>query len=107
MYLKKVTHIIAHNALFDINVITSELYRYGLEDIIHELDSKDIYCSMKHTKKLVNAKNRYGKLKDPSLSELYEFACKKPIQNAHNSKYDVINLHYAMKTLYDRRGMIP
>jgi DNA polymerase III epsilon subunit-like protein len=100
-YLKQVSLIIAHNAHFDISIIKSELYRLGLTSIIDEIDSKDLVCSMKETKMLVRARNNYG-IKDPSLSELYSFATNKNIENQHNSKYDVINLHEIVKTLYDK-----
>ena len=103
-YLKQVSHIIAHNANFDICIIKSELYRAGLHSIIDELNTKKILCTMKHTKLIVNARNSYG-IKDPSLSELYRFFVNKEIKNAHNSKYDVINLHTILKTMYDSKKL--
>lgn len=99
-YLKQVSHVIAHNANFDISIIKSELYRAGLFSIIDDLQSKKILCTMKHTKPIVKARNNYG-IKDPSLSELYRFVVKTDMENAHNSKYDVINLHAIVKTMYD------
>jgi len=98
--LKKVSHIIAHNMNFDINVIKSELYRYQLHDIIKELESKKLICSMENTKKIVNITNAYG-LKSPNLGELFKKVIGKDIENSHNSKYDVINLHKVIKTLFD------
>lgn len=98
-HLKKVSHIIAHNAMFDISIIKSELHRLSMNSIIEEIDSKQILCTMKETKQLVQAKNKYNKLKDPSLAELYKFAVGKDIENAHNSNYDVINLHLAIQNL--------
>jgi DNA polymerase III epsilon subunit-like protein len=103
-YLKQVSHVIAHNANFDTCIINSELYRIGLHNIIDELKHKNVLCTMKHTKHIVNAKNKYG-VKDPSLSELYHFVIKKNIENAHNSKYDVINLHTIVKTMYDSQKL--
>ena len=97
--LRKSSYVISHNSDFDTNVIKSELFRLGLNSIIEELDSKKILCTMKHTKSMVKAKNKYGKIKYPSLAELYKFACNKDIENAHNSKYDVINLHEICKNL--------
>jgi DNA polymerase III epsilon subunit-like protein len=97
--LKKVSHIIAHNAMFDINIIKSELYRLSMNSLIQEINSKQILCTMKETKKIVRAKNKYDRVKDPSLAELYKFAVGKDIENAHNSNYDVINLHLAIKNL--------
>tara|TARA_Y100000385_G_scaffold192454_1_gene199071 strand:+ start:246 stop:848 length:603 start_codon:yes stop_codon:yes gene_type:complete len=92
-------HIIAHNIDFDINVIKSELYRKKLFHIIIELDKKNLICSMKYFKFIVQAKNKNGKIKNPSLKELYNFAFNEELENAHNSKYDVINLHKAVKKI--------
>lgn len=100
IYLKQVSHIIAHNAAFDVNIIKSELYRIGMHSIISEMNTKHILCTMKHTKFIVNARNIYG-VKYPSLSELYTFIVKENIENAHNSKYDVINLHKIIKIMHD------
>jgi DNA polymerase III epsilon subunit-like protein len=99
--LKHVSHIIAHNANFDISILKSELYRLSLNSIIEEINSKQVLCTMKSTKSIVNAKNKYNKIKDPSLAELYKFVFNKNIENAHNSNYDVINLHNSIKQLYD------
>ena len=99
-YLKHISHIISHNANFDINIINSELHRYGLNTIIDELLSKKILCTMEHTKYLVGIYNNRG-IKYPSLSELYNFVLNKNMENAHNSMYDVINLHSIIKNLYD------
>lgn len=99
--LKKVTHIIAHNIEFDINVIRSELFRRGKKEIIKELDKKVLMCTMKHCKNIVKIVNSYGKYKFPSLKELYKFSFDCDIENAHNSKYDVINLHAIIKKMND------
>ena len=99
--LKKTTHIVAHNILFDINVIKSELYRRDKYDIIQEIDKKKLLCTMSHTKDIIKIKNQYGKNKNPSLKELYYFTFNKEIDNQHNSKYDVINMHSSIKKMYD------
>jgi DNA polymerase III subunit alpha len=99
--LKKVTHIIAHNVEFDINVIRSELFRRGKKDIIKELNKKVLMCTMKHCKNIVKIVNSYGKYKFPSLKEIYKFTFDRDINNAHNSKYDVINLHAVIKKMND------
>ena len=100
VYLKQASHIIAHNAAFDVNIIKSELYRIGMHEIISEMNTKEILCTMKYTKFIVNARNSRG-VKYPSLSELYTCVVKEQIENAHNSKYDVINLHKIIKIMYD------
>ena len=91
----------AHNILFDINVIKSELYRRDKYDIIQEIDKKKLLCTMSHTKDIIKIKNQYGKNKNPSLKELYYFTFNKEIDNQHNSKYDVINMHSSIKKMYD------
>jgi len=101
VFLKKVSHIVAHNAIFDMSILKSELFRLGLYSIIDELNTKQILCTMKHTKKIVKALNKFGNIKYPSLAELYSFVFNKNIENAHNSKYDVINLHGIVKNMYD------
>tara|TARA_B100001758_G_C18410696_1_gene615454 strand:+ start:672 stop:1274 length:603 start_codon:yes stop_codon:yes gene_type:complete len=97
--LKNCEMIIAHNIGFDINVIKSELYRRKLYHIIIELEKKQLVCSMKVFKNIVKAKNKFNKIKDPSLKELYYHAFNMEIENAHNSKYDVINLQEAIKKI--------
>ena len=99
--LKQVKYIIAHNVAFDISVIKSELYRRGFIHIIEEIDKKTLICTMKHTKNILKIINKFGKYKYPSMKELYKFCFGKEIENAHNSKYDVINLHSAIKHMYE------
>ena len=99
--LKKTDHITAHNIAFDISVIKSELYRRKLFHIIEEIDKKKLLCTMRHTKNIIKIINKFGKYKYPSLKELYRYCFDKEIENAHNSKYDVINLYDAIKKLYD------
>jgi DNA polymerase-3 subunit alpha len=94
-----VTHIIAHNIEFDINVIKSECFRKGNHNLLNIVDSKILICTMHLTKEIVKAKNKYG-IKYPSLAELYKFSFNENITNAHNSKYDVINLHKIVEYLY-------
>jgi DNA polymerase-3 subunit alpha len=99
--IKKTTHIITHNIAFDINIILSELYRRKRFDIIAELKKKELLCTMKHCKNIVKIINKFGKNKNPSLNELYVFCFKENIEKAHNSKYDVLNLHKVIKKMYD------
>jgi DNA polymerase III epsilon subunit-like protein len=102
--LQNVSHVIAHNSDFDLCLLKSELYRYNMHSIIAQLETKHIFCSMKQTKMIVNVRNSFG-IKYPKLAELYYFVFKTEIENAHNSKYDVINLHRAIKKLFDRNKL--
>ena len=56
---------------------------------------------MKHCKDIVKIINQYNRYKNPSLKEIYKFAFDKELKNAHNSKYDVINMHAVIKKMYD------
>lgn len=103
--LKKTTHIVAHNIEFDVSVIKSELYRRGLYHIIEEIDKKKLLCTMRHTRNIIKIVNKFGKNKYPSLKELYRYCFDKEIENAHNSKYDVINLYDSIKKLYDDKNL--
>lgn len=102
--VKRATCIVAHNASFDMNVIKSELWRRNVTDVIDLLDTKKVVCTMLGMKKLVGAVGKYG-IKYPSLAELYTYTFGTPLQNAHNSKYDVLNLHAIIKTLHDSKKM--
>lgn len=98
--LKNVTHIVAHNVAFDVGVIKSELHRKKLQYIIDELDKKTLLCTMKHMKPILKIINPYGNYKNPSLNEIYKFNFKTDVENAHNSLYDVKNLHKVVEHMY-------
>lgn len=99
-FLPDCSHILAHNADFDTNIIKSELYRYKLYDILNAFETKQVLCTMKHTMHMVGIQGKFG-VKYPTLGELYKYMFNEPIENAHNSMYDVINLHKIVKALYD------
>jgi len=98
--LKNVTHIVAHNVAFDVGVIKSELHRRKLQYIIDELDKKTLLCTMKHMKPILKIINPYGNYKNPSLNEIYKFNFKTDVENAHNSLYDIKNLHKVVEHMY-------
>jgi DNA polymerase-3 subunit alpha len=100
-FLQTCDTIYAHNAEFDINVIKSELLRYKRQDLIDVIHTKIIICTMKETTNMVNIQTKYGP-KWPTLAELYYHLFKTPLENAHNSKYDVINLHKIVQSLYSQ-----
>jgi len=103
--LKNVSHIIAHNVAFDIGVIKSELYRRNLQYIIDEIDKKTLLCTMKHMKPILKIINQYGNYKNPSLNEIYKFNFNKDVENAHNSLYDVYNLHKVVEHMYKNKTL--
>jgi len=100
--LRQTTHILAHNARFDILMLKSELHKIGEFDLINEINTKIVVCTMQETMRIVQSKNKKGHLKQPKLAELYKFATGgAEMENAHDSKFDVIGLHTAIKALYD------
>ena len=88
---------------FDLNVLKSELYRYENTLLFKHIDTMKHICSMKTTKFVVNALSKSNSIKNPKLSELYKFATGREMKNQHDAKYDVINLHEAIKILYDQK----
>lgn len=101
--LREASTLVAHNADFDVNVLKAELFRRGKLELLAELDTKHIVCTMKACKGVVKALNAYMRPKFPTLRELYEFATDKLLLHAHDANHDVLNLHEAIKSLYDRR----
>lgn len=91
--LKEVNVIIAHNISFDSNVFRSELVRYDLKDVLKEFNEKKHFCTMRTMTDYVNERMTFSFWKFPKMSELYECLYNHDMKNAHNSKYDVINLH--------------
>jgi DNA polymerase-3 subunit alpha len=99
--LDHVDVLIAHNIDFDINILLSELFRYGLYECIKKIQSKKHICTMKNTKFLVNATFKMcDGIKDPNLKELYHFATGEEMENHHNSMQDTLHLYRAIKILY-------
>lgn len=101
--LQQINRIYAHNIKFDLKFLQKELHIYNMHSILNELHTKTTLCTMEKTKNIVKAKDINNKNKDPTLEDLYAFVFKRNMENAHNSNYDVINLHAAIKQLYDEK----
>lgn len=97
---KDCKNLIAHNINFDINILSSELYRRSHQSFASMIRKKNLICSMILLKDVVGVKNRYG-IKYPTLTELYKhvFGQDKEIENCHNAKYDVLALYECIKNL--------
>lgn len=88
--LRKCQMIIAHNILFDFNVIANHLYRYSLFITLMEFMHKHQFCTSiesSHVLKL-SMPHKSTHYKYPSLQELYSFYYNKKIKNAHNALID-------------------
>jgi DNA polymerase III epsilon subunit-like protein len=94
--------VLAHNAAFDKSVFQSELSR-NKHELLSTMNWDKFVCTMKLTKRIVKAKNKLGKLKNPTLNELYEHTFWTTLENAHNALHDTRNLHTVMAELVRRR----
>jgi len=90
--IKKVNYIIGHNVMFDINIMRDEYIRRNMTEDMKTLNSKETICTANSCKELCGLKRMNGGLKYPKQCELFEFMYGMKMSNAHNSKYDVINL---------------
>lgn len=104
----RASYVAAHNAAFDVNVLKSELVRNHCDDMLRHMEKKmKVICTMKSTKHIVCAKNPKGRLKNPTLKELYRFATGEEMEETehHDAVYDVINMHQSVKILVERDGL--
>lgn len=89
--IKTVSKLIGHNINFDINVIKNELTRINRLDCLEYFSQLIPHCTMKTTRNILKLTNIKGIIKNPKLSELYQYLFNEEMKNQHNSKYDVIN----------------
>jgi len=94
----RASHLLAHNALFDITILKSEFHRIGKTNVVDALTGIKTICTMKKTAPIVGILSRNG-FKSPRLDELYKYAVGKTIQNHHNALGDVQSLHEAITSL--------
>lgn len=88
--LGKCTTIIAHNLIFDYNILMNHFYRYNRQDIINILSNKNQYCTMLNSINVLKIPMRYSNnYKATSLNEVYQYFFNKNVENAHNAVYDV------------------
>jgi DNA polymerase III subunit epsilon len=80
--LISVSTIVAHNVLFDINILLSECYRNKNHELIKNIRNKKLVCTMN----LGNNILRLNKM--PKLSDLYKSLCGKDIVQKHRALYD-------------------
>jgi DNA polymerase III epsilon subunit-like protein len=89
-----ISTIIAHNLSFDINILLSECYRIGSDEIIYKLEN------MMHEDTMVIGKEFMKTKKSPRLIELYEFLFKEPVKQDHRALADAdicMKCYYKMK----------
>lgn len=79
--------LIAHNIIFDKNVLLSELYRHGCLDLIRVIEKKNTFCTSKECKLITKIK-RGNEFKQPRLAELHKFLFDSEAENLHNAIFD-------------------
>jgi DNA polymerase III epsilon subunit-like protein len=102
----KAKYLIGHNIEFDINVLKNECLNRNMMDEMKMIDGKKTICTMKTCKNLVNSKSKIGRSKNPTQHELFEFVMGREMENAHNSKYDVLNLGMVVSRLINVKFLI-
>lgn len=90
--MRKVNYIIGHNIMFDINIMRNEYIHRKMLDDLKILNDIETICTAQSCKELCGLKRVDGRPKYPKQCELFEFIYDMKMSNAHNSKYDVINL---------------
>lgn len=79
--------IVGHNVMFDVNTIQSELIKSGFK--LNIQSNKPVLDTMKLSKDYCNFTDINGKIKYPTLSELYLKVFRWDFTNAHNALRDV------------------
>lgn len=96
---RQCTHLIAHNIKFDYAFLVAELGRAGMLDDLAYVRGMTQICTMKSTARLVNAKDKLGRNKDPNLGELHKYATGGTMEGAHDAECDVRGTCQAMCAL--------
>lgn len=79
--------LIAHNIIFDINILKSELYRYQYNITLDKIASTETFCTM------LGSQVRMNVYKWPKLSEAYSYFYNEEIVNAHDSEFDTLHCY--------------
>ncbi len=84
--------IIAHNIIFDKNILLSELYRIGDDTLIKHINSISYFCTSKGCSNITKIPFNSTKFKQPKLTELYKYLFETDIEHGlHDACYDIEN----------------
>ncbi|MGO1245536.1 MAG: DNA polymerase III subunit alpha [Sphingobacterium sp.] len=86
--LSKAKFVVGQNIGFDINIMGSELYRYGVESPMANMPVLDT-CTEVTANLLQLPGGRGGRFKLPNLTELHSYLFGVPFSEAHNATADV------------------
>ena len=96
--LQNVKFSVTHNLFFVKNILYSELYRHGRQDIIDKLEATEQTCTGLSSIKIVKLPN----MKKPNLGQLYEHCFKKQMLNPHNAYFDTQHIAECFFKLIDK-----
>ena len=82
--MKSVDRIVAHNIMFDLNVLYSECFRQNENELVKLMKTKKHICTMYVGKKYMKIK------KFPKLTKLYKFLFSETFDQEHRALSDVI-----------------
>lgn len=88
--------LLAHNLDFDRNVIACAIARYyGSGDLLNSWLATPGHCTMKETKRIVNAQTKPNakgatRLKNPNLAEAYRFFTNEELEDHHSANRDAV-----------------
>lgn len=85
--LNHCSFIVGHNVMYDIQIIQSELIKSGFSFDLKS--NKPIMDTMKMSTEFCNLKTESGRLKYPTLQQLYNKLFNTSFKGAHNAFYDI------------------
>ncbi|WP_417366107.1 DNA polymerase III subunit alpha [Flavobacterium beibuense] len=86
--MAKAKFIVGQNVGFDVNIMGSEYYRFGVDTPLQDMKILDT-CTEVTAELLKIPGGRGGKFKLPTLTELHEYLFGEPFAEAHNATADV------------------
>lgn len=104
--IDKADYIISHNAYFDMNIFKSELFRYGLFEMLKSIGNRKELCSMLMTTPLLGLLDKNGNPKHPSLKELVKFALNEDLPSPHNASIDVELVRRSLQKLVEANKFV-
>lgn len=86
--IKDASLLIAHNVLFDRNILASEMSRYGLKNELEIFTSIPTFCTSRGCKNITKIKFNIHEYKQPKLKELFKFLFKYEPSGLHDALQD-------------------
>lgn len=96
--------LIAHNIIFDKNILLSELYRIHENELINHINNMSTFCTSKGCADVTKIRYNSTKYKQPKLVELYSHLFGTDIDKGlHDAIYDIENTVLCFAELVNRK----